>query len=320
MAPRNCRPLAIVVALALVGVIVYSGALAVPYTGAGERFAVAHESTGAYETAVDGEDSLPVTSLSDLSAAERRAYEAAKEQPIATGTSGERVLSSVRVCNDALVFCDGYWTMPRPASADRSIVEEPDGERYLVQVGTEDSPGPNPNPLPFLVSVWKIVVFGPYALFLAYRSFPSRSGRVTNAAVGYGALMVAVALLSPYASLFTGEPLLGWDFLLFGILTPLSIVTPLLLAFEIWRECRWPKPKALTERVLAVVFALLSLFILLYAASALDWILRHFVWWIVGFIVFSTPLVLVSEVWRVWSGPGPSEVIDRVRGAVGAWF
>lgn len=97
--------------------------------------------------------------------------------------------------------------------------------------------------------VWKAVVFGPYALFLAYRSLPSRSGRVTNTAIGYGAFMVAVALLTPYVSMYTGVQLFAWPFVVF------SIATPLLLAFEIWRVRSGPEPGEVVDRVRGAIEA-----------------------------------------------------------------
>lgn len=309
MKPRTRRCLAIAVAFALVGVIGYAGALTAPYTGAGERFAVAHESTGAYETAVDGETDLPVVSLSDLSAGERRAYEAAKDRPIEPDTSGERVLTSIQVCDDALVVCDSYREMPHPADADRSIVEEPDGERYLVTVGTGGDVIYGSH-LPVFVLIWKVAVFGPYALFLASRSLPSRSGRATNAAIGYGAFMVATALLTPYVTMYAGVGLFPWPLVAF------TIVTPLVLGFEIWREWRWPSPRVIAERGLAVAIVLSSPFVLLYATGALDWALNNFFWWIVGFVTLSTAVVLGFEGLRVLSGPGPTRPVDRVRGAI----
>lgn len=223
MKPRTVRGVTILVAVLLLGSVLQPAALATPYSESNRSYAIAHESTEAFTTTVEGTEGLDAsdpTPVSALSPETRSVFEQAGARP--PSDDGWQRLGSVLVCDESLLVCDEYEAEPDvPADAKEeygegvtsySVVEHED-ELYLLRAGGGlgfDFSGP-------FESLLKLVVFGPYVAFLAlaarYRG--SSRPRQTLAFAGFGGVLVAIAFSYPYVLMFTGASPSLWHIGLF---------------------------------------------------------------------------------------------------------
>ncbi|WP_247001448.1 hypothetical protein [Halosolutus gelatinilyticus] len=229
---RSVLILSGLVAVALLATIAHPAALAAPYHEQTPSYAVAHESTDAFdETVEEGEfDVDDPTPVSDLSPVTQRAFEEATDQPADPGSeyrgAGWRSHPGVTICNEDLHVCDEYEELPEfpnDGYADGSHsaygVVEADGELYLV----ETTSGPYLS-LPF-ATIFKSITFVPYALFLVF-SATSRSRfrpEETTLLAGYGLAIVAFAFAYPYLVMFEYLPLAESVFVAIGCTWLLTI-------------------------------------------------------------------------------------------------
>ncbi|WP_226008224.1 hypothetical protein [Natrinema salinisoli] len=221
-----------IIAVLLVGAILFPSTLMKPYNGDSTHYAIAHESSEHYEEYIKhashrSEGGIPVESLSET---QRRAFEEAKEQePI---SSGLRSLGRPPVCSPGLLLCDEYEKFPHPINEGSTeyghfAVEDSTGDRFLIKIGQA---GATWRLYPFFIYLTKCVVLGPYALFLLYRRLSARSAEPTFFSVGYGATLLTVAVAYPYILMFTDISLPSWH------LPFLAIVTWSVILVGIWRD------------------------------------------------------------------------------------
>lgn len=238
MTTRTLGQIAVVVILLLIVAICYPGALTKPYSGGEVKtYAVAHESSAAFDETVAAEGletSGDTMSVDDLSADERRAFSRATEQPPREdpgGTDGWRSLGVPTVCDPALVFCDEYAAMPNPSDSTYTLVEDADSTLYLVRV--DSLMGPTWSGIDLIVEFGiKLVVLGPYALFLLYQTWPTTTARPTRLSVGYGATLCGGVLAYPYL-LMAGLPAASWHY------AALAVLTGAVMLAEIGRGRGW---------------------------------------------------------------------------------
>ncbi|WP_226480650.1 hypothetical protein [Natrinema amylolyticum] len=243
MKSRTFLAISFVVAVLLTGAIFYPGALTEPYSGDSESYSIAHESTEAFNETASQENSNTesVTSIEELSEIQQKAFREAKDQPQEEGRygpSGERDLE-IRVCDSTLIFCDEYNEVPNPSSDDSryTLVEDSNGETYIVQVGqpaggaTWDTDGLDM----IFETVIKLLILGPYALFLIYRVWTVTPPEPTDTMVGYGAVLFAAVVAYPYLLMLTEISLPSWHLPAFAVITWSVIVA------ERWRSRTKPK-------------------------------------------------------------------------------
>ncbi|WP_254522302.1 hypothetical protein [Natrinema caseinilyticum] len=220
--------LSLVIVVLLTGAIFYPGALARPYSGDSENYAIAHESTVAYEeTLADApRTSVRNVTVDDFSEGQRRAFEGAKEQT--PSTFGWQGIGDPPVCDPALLLCNEYETFPNPVTegdADHTtaIVEDSTGEEYLVKIGL---PGAEWDVDGIITFVTKLLILGPFAVFLGpftfFRSY--RTGTVsqplpTRSALGDASALVVIVLGYPYLLMYTNISLPSWHLPLVAVTT-----------------------------------------------------------------------------------------------------
>ncbi|WP_143825105.1 hypothetical protein [Natrinema ejinorense] len=232
MKVRSILSRSLIIAILLTGTIFYSGALTKPYSGDSEYYAIAHESSAAYNEYIDhashGSDGgIPVE---DFSENQRRAFEEAKKQE--PSSSGRQSLGKPPVCSPTLLLCDEYEEFPHPAndgSHDHGYiaVEDSTGDQFIVKIGQADPIGGIEQVVMFIT---KVFVLGPYALFLAYRGWSDRSPEPTFLSVGYGATLLTIVFAYPYILMFTEISLPSWH------LPFLAIVTWSVILAEVYRD------------------------------------------------------------------------------------
>lgn len=220
-----------IIAVLLVGAILLPSALMKPYSGDSDYYAIAHESTDAYAeyqnyTTHRGEGNIAVENLSE---SQQRAFKEAKNQE--PSSSGSRSLGRPPVCTPTLLVCDEYETFPHPVTEGSTAhgyvsIENSTGDEFIVQIGEA---GPTWDGIEqMIISVTKLAVLGPYALFLGYRKWTARSPDPTFFSIGYGATLLMTVFAYPYVLMFTEISLPSWH------LPFLAIVTWGVILAEIW--------------------------------------------------------------------------------------
>ncbi|SDJ59355.1 hypothetical protein SAMN04515672_1108 [Natronorubrum texcoconense] len=222
------------VAVLLIVCILYSGALAAPYNTNGPSYAVAHESTEAFENYVEDNEELQEMSavpVADLSPETQRAFgEMQSKQPRAGNQyehGGWQRIGPVSVCHSSLIYCDEYTDWPDfptehyigGGSYTTYGLVENDGDEYLVRTTS----GPRLDFGPLLHLVIKVLTLGPYAVFLLLTGFTRKEGtngnQTTYATVGLG--LAGAVLVHPYILMWAG-PSSRLFFLSLGILAFVS--------------------------------------------------------------------------------------------------
>lgn len=216
--------ISLIIAILLLVAIFYSGALTQPYSGETDSYSVAHESSEAFNKTIEENDAAPSSrvSVDELSEGERRAFENAKEQPPRESEydpDGWRSLGVLPVCDDALIVCDEYEEMANPSNNYRddkqyhddtyTLVEGSSEGDYLVKVGPEEKNGAVWHVESAVEFVTKLLILGPYALFLAYQGWRS-SRQPTRVSMGYGAGLTIIVFAYPYFLMFTDISLPSW--------------------------------------------------------------------------------------------------------------
>ncbi|WP_152423156.1 hypothetical protein [Natrinema versiforme] len=243
MKSRILLGISFLVVFLLLCAIIYPGALSKPYDGDSRHYSVIPESTESFnETAsvenFTTESGIPVEKLSE---SQQRAFRDAKEQPRENehGPSG-RQSKDILVCDSTLVFCDEYRELPDPYNGDHqytfshdgnqyTLVEDSDGEQYLVQAGFQEV-GPTVNGIDGIVeTLGKLLLLGPYIIFLAYRGWTTNPPNLTHSSVGYGFALVGIVFLYPYLLMFTDISLPSWH------LPALAVITWTVIFIEIRR-------------------------------------------------------------------------------------
>lgn len=219
-----------IIAILLVGAILFPSALMKPYSGDSTHYAIAHESSEHYKEYNDSAShEIDSNSIEGFSESQRRAFEEAKKQE--PSGSGLQSIGEPPVCTPKLLLCDEYEKFPHPVNEGSTdsgyvAVEDSTGDQFLVKIGQA---GATWRLDPFVRYTTKWVVLGPYAFFLLYRRFSTRSPEPTFFSVGYGATLLTVVFAYPYTLMFTEISLPSWH------LPFLAIVTWGVILAEIWR-------------------------------------------------------------------------------------
>ena len=236
MNSRTFLGISFILVVLLAGAIVYPGALAKPYSGGTNYYAIAHESSEAFNesieyNSVDKDDRIAV---SDFSEEQRRAFEEAKKEE--SSRSGWKSIGEPAVCNPSLLVCDKYEEFPHPANGESTdggyfVVEDSTGDQFIIKIGTA---GADWNMDSIETHITKLVVLVPYAIFFAYRGVRAGWGDhvsyPTTLSVGYGAGLVTVVFAYPYFLMFTRISLPSWH------LPALAVITWAVILTEIWRS------------------------------------------------------------------------------------
>lgn len=227
MKSRTILSISSILVILLAGSIVYPGALTKPYSGDSNHYAIAHESSEAFDEAIDYDsvNNGERIAVTDFSEEQRRAFEEAKrEEP---SNSGWQYVGKPSVCNPALLMCDKYEEFPHPAGGESTdaghfVVEYSTGDRFIVKIGQA---GAEWNLDPIVKLVTKLVVLGPYSIFLAYHGVYAYSGwadhvpEPTLFSMGYGAGLATVVFAYPYFLMFTNILLPSWHLPALAVLT-----------------------------------------------------------------------------------------------------
>lgn len=209
---RGGRAIPSLVVVLLIWGIFQPMALTDPYYESGPEYAIAHESTPAFERTIEAENISTdgPTPVSDLSPNARRAFDEAVDQPPThtRAETGWHYLGHVDVCKDELYYCDRYTESPEfPGTAEGTtggrygLVEAENGDVYLTDSDTGDRLA-----LAGLVEfVVRFLSFGPYALALAVATAVHHRThqRETVKFAGYGVGLVALAFAFPYLVMVT---------------------------------------------------------------------------------------------------------------------
>lgn len=190
------------------------------HDGVGDtRYAVAHESTEAYDEVskwpLDVDSPTPV---SNLSPASQQVFIEAKEQPLDTGSetraAGWQPHRDVKICRPNLLVCDG---VPEPPAFPHhgsgaygfggygtiGWVEYED-EAYLVRVNFDEW-GPRPFFDALFDFILKTIILGPYTLFLGLTVRSQRfQQKYKFGFAGIGFALVAGVFSLPYIHMFMG--------------------------------------------------------------------------------------------------------------------
>lgn len=197
----------LVLPLLLWGAILYPGALTTPYQAPSPSFTVAHESTQAFNDTVEDQDAAieSAVPVEELSEDQQRAFKTAKEQE--PDLSSGRQSFKLPVCKDILLMCDEYEETPEEPRSSEGIVEDTDGEVYLVRAGFGGERAWNFSPIFEIAS--KLLSLGVFSIFLIYQYWGRQKPEPTPTAVGYGIALVAFAFAFPYLVMFSGTASLG---------------------------------------------------------------------------------------------------------------
>ncbi|RZV05261.1 hypothetical protein BDK88_4287 [Natrinema hispanicum] len=234
MKARTLLGISLLAALLLLGAIIYPGALIQPYSGESEYYSIAHESSEAFNETIEEENlsTSDALSVEDLSQSEQRAFTQAQEQTPTEddyGPNGWQSLGEPPVCDNTLLLCNEYEEMPAPSNDVYTVVEDTNGELYLVRVSF-DIPGPALDGFDMVIEFFvKLAILGPYAFFLIYRVWTVGPPDPTLSSAGYGMALVVTVFAYPYLLMFTDISLPSWH------LHALAAITWAMILVEILR-------------------------------------------------------------------------------------
>lgn len=229
---RSLLGISLLAALLLLGAISYPGALTQPYSGESEYYSIAHESSEAFNETIEEENlsTSDALSVEDLSQSEQRAFTQAQEQTPTEydyGPNGWQHLGNPPVCDNTLLMCNEYEKIPNPSNGVYTVVEDTNGELYLVEVGSDMPTGPSLDGVDMVIEFFvKLAILGPYAFFLIYRVWTFGPPDPTLSSVGYGMALVVTVFAYPYLLMFTDILLSSWH---------LAAITWAMILVEIWR-------------------------------------------------------------------------------------
>ncbi|ELZ05342.1 hypothetical protein C482_02291 [Natrialba chahannaoensis JCM 10990] len=200
--------------LLLAGSFVYPASFATPYHSSATTYAVAHESTEAFNETVERDDvniSTPKP-VDELSPATQQAFQEAIVQPPEYSEHrghGWQRLGTIRLCHDSVHHCDEYEESPDfPTNVDAyetyGVVANGD-EVYLTHA-EGDVMGISGLLRPILVAL-----FSPYLLFLGALTFFDTNvqpGEQVAYAAG-GVVIAGFGFAFPYLAMFELVPQLG---------------------------------------------------------------------------------------------------------------
>lgn len=238
MNSRTFLGISFILVVLLAGAIVYPGALTKPYSGDSNYYAIAHESSEAFNESIeyDSVHKDDRIAVSDFSKEQRRAFEEAKkEEPSRSGWQG---IGKPPVCNPVLLSCDKYEKFPHPANdkytdTGHFVVEDSTGDQFIVKIGQA---GAEWNLDPIVKLITKLLVLGPYSIFLSYHGIYANSRwadhipKPTLFSVGYGVGLITVVFAYPYLLMFTNIPLPSWH------LPALAAITWTVILTEFYRN------------------------------------------------------------------------------------
>lgn len=212
MSPSSHRLLrlsGVAVAVVLLGLAFYPGTLATPYVTADDTPKYAHtivpESSPVYEEYTE-EYEPRVYQYDDLSPAGQEVFDRARAAEPRPQYSGERRYVP-DVCRDFVLVCDEYsrdelpeqFTYGTELTYEESLAFVEDGDdRYLLQTGITGHLFFGPFPVRFVVA-WLTML--PLAALVAVVTVRSGSDRALGGAVGGGALVAVLAVLTPYVEM-----------------------------------------------------------------------------------------------------------------------
>ncbi|ELY93955.1 hypothetical protein C483_04729 [Natrialba hulunbeirensis JCM 10989] len=206
----------LLVLLLLVGSFVYPASFANPYHSSATTYAVAHESTEAFNETVERDDvniSTP-KAVDDLSPATQQAFQEAIVQPPEYSEHrgyGWQRLGSVRLCHDSLLLCDEYAESPAfptnvdayetyglVANGDEVYLTHAEGGKFLSFSG--------------LFRLILVALFSPYLLFLGALTFFDPNVRPAEQVVytAGGVVIGGFGFAFPYLAMFELVPQLGY--------------------------------------------------------------------------------------------------------------
>ena len=206
---RSLRYAGIAVAVVLLGLAFYPGALATPYVTADETPKYAHtivpESSPNYDDYTEGYDH-EVYQYDDLSPVGRELFDRTRAaEPRAQHNDERRYIPDV--CRGFVLVCDEYaqdelpeqFTYGTELDYDEAFVFVEDGdERYLLRTGTTGHMFLAPFPFRFFLGMLALL---PLSLFVAVVTFGPWSDRSVVGAVGGVALVAVLSVLTPYVEM-----------------------------------------------------------------------------------------------------------------------
>lgn len=206
---RVRRGFGIVIAILLVGLIFYPGALASPYITAQDGPQYAHtiipESSPMYEE-YTSEYELETYRYDELSPVARELFDRTRAADPRPQYNDERRYIP-DVCRDFVLVCDAYsqnelpgeFTYGTELSTEATLQFIEADERYLFQTGYTSHATLFAFPFRFFMAV---LVMLPLAIGVAVTAVKSENARILAGTVGGGVVVAVLSLLAPYLEMY----------------------------------------------------------------------------------------------------------------------
>ncbi|SDR43894.1 hypothetical protein [Natronobacterium texcoconense] len=211
MNERTLLIAALVVAVVLPGIMLAGPTFhpQTPYQYNSPDYAVAHESTDAFEETADDVSFSEPTPVSELPATTQRAFHEATAEAADSSDGWQRL--EIDICRDDMLVCTAYEEPPSlpdtvtvhpdsKTTIEYTLVEHED-DRYVAAVEYNSQTGFAAIPI-FLLGVFTFAVFVLYSLVLVLvaRHYRQSRPRLVLAYTGLGLLLAAW----PYPGMLTG--------------------------------------------------------------------------------------------------------------------